>query len=302
MCHSRVWPIAALVVRLLPVRTIAQELEPGAYWPLPARLNIATAVNSFNWGDVTFDPTVPVDEAKSRINTTAFSFTRAFSLAGRSANAGFALPIVSGHLEGLYLGAPAEANRFGIGDPRLRLAMNLYGAPSMTPQQFASYQLRTIVGVSFIAAMPLGQYDPARLVNIGLHRWSFKPEIGIAHGVGRWVIEGMVGVWFFTDDPDFGNGRGREQEPIVATQLHLTYRFSRSMWLAADANYFRGGRTTIGGTRNIDFQRNSRIGATFSKGLDRHQSIRVALSAGAYTTIGNSFTQIAFGYNYAWAR
>jgi len=302
MYHSSFWSFAAVMVLLLPARTVAQELEPGAYWPLPAKLNIATAVNSFNWGDVTFDTTTPIDEATSRINTTSLSFTRAFALAGRSANVGFAVPIVSGHIEGLYLGAPAEANRLGNGDPRLRVAMNLYGGPTMTPQQFASYQLRTIVGVSFTTAMPLGQYDSAKLVNIGLHRWSFKPEIGVARGFGPWVIEAMAGVWLFTDNPSFGGGRGRAQDPIFATQIHLTYRFSRSMWLAGDANFFRGGRTTIGGNKNLDLQKNSRIGATFSKGLDRHQSIRVALSAGAYTTIGNSFTQIAVAYNYAWVK
>src|SRR4029077_9518930 len=98
----------------------AQELEPGAYWPIAAGVNIATAVNSFNWGDVAFDPSVPVDDASAKINTTAFSFTRAFRLAGRSANVGFALPVVSGHLSGLYLGLPAQADRFGLGDPRLR--------------------------------------------------------------------------------------------------------------------------------------------------------------------------------------
>ena len=112
----------------------AQELEPGAYWPLPIGLNIVTVVDSLNWGDVAFDPSAPIDEASATINTTAFAFTRAFGLAGRSANAGVALPVVAGHVEGLYLGEPAEVDRFGLGDPRVRLAMNLYGAPAMTPQ------------------------------------------------------------------------------------------------------------------------------------------------------------------------
>ena len=74
------------------------------------------------------------------------------------------------------------------------------------------------------------------------------------------------------------------------------------MWLAADANYFTGGRTTIGGQRTLDLQRNSRIGGTFSSALDRHQSIRIAVSRGAYTTIGADFTSIAASYNYAWLR
>ena len=144
----------------MPMSGSAQELEPGAYWPLPKGLNIATVVDSFNFGDVAFDPAAPIDEASARINTTAFSFTRAFNLAGRSANAGIVVPVVAGHVEGLYLGEPAEVDRFGLGDSRFRVAVNLYGAPSMTPQQFASYQQRTIVGVSLTVAPPLGQYDP----------------------------------------------------------------------------------------------------------------------------------------------
>ena len=72
------------------------------------------------------------------------------------------------------------------------------------------------------------------------------------------------------------------------------------MWLAADANFYEGGRTTVGGNANIDLQKNSRIGATFSRGLGGGHAIRASVSRGAYTTIGADFTSIAFGYNYAW--
>ena len=128
--------VAASLVLLVPVAVSAQELEPGAYWPIPSGLNIVTAVNSTNWGDLAFDPSAPIDEASSTINTTALAFTRAFGLAGRSANLGVVLPIVAGHIEGLYLGEPAEAGRFGLGDPRVRFGVNLYGAPAMTPKEY----------------------------------------------------------------------------------------------------------------------------------------------------------------------
>ena len=298
------WLCAATGVAflLLPGYASAQELEPGAYWPIPVGLNIATVANSFNWGDLAFDPAAPIDEASARINTTALSFTRAFSVAGRSANAGIVLPIVGGHVEGLYLGQPADVGRFGQGDPRLRVAMNLYGAPAMTPKEFASYEHKTIVGISLIVAPPLGQYDPAKLINLGTNRWSFKPEIGFSQAHGKWVVEAMAGVWLFTNNTNFFGGNTRDQDPIVATQFHLTYKFQRTMWLAADANYFTGGRTTIGGRQNFDLQRNSRVGATFSRALTRQSAIRMSVSRGAYTTIGANFTAIAVGYNYAWAR
>ena len=280
----------------------AQELEPGAYWPLPKGLNIVTVVNSVNWGDLAFDPAAPIDEASAVINTTALAFTRAFSLGGRSANAGIAIPIIGGHVEGRYLGEPAEVGRFGQGDPRFRLATNLYGAPAMTPREFASYRQQTIVGVSLTVAPPLGQYDPAKLINLGTNRWSFKPEVGVSRTYGKWVVEAMGGVWLFTDNRDFIGGRTRSQDPVAAMQVHLTYKFKRTMWLAGNGNYFTGGRTTIGGKQNLDLQRNSRIGATFSSALDRHQAIRLSVSRGAYTTIGADFISVAAGYNYAWVR
>ena len=115
-------------------------------------------------------------------------------------------------------------------------------------------------------------------------------------------MEAMAGVWLFTDNTDFVGGRTRTQDQVVATQVHLTYKFARAMWLAADANYFTGGQTMLGGNQNLDFQRSSRIGATFSWALYPHQAIRGSASRGAYTTIGADFTSIAVGYNYAWVR
>ena len=112
----------------------------------------------------------------------------------------------------------------------------------------------------------------------------------------------MAGVWLFTDNTDFFGGRTRKQDPIAAAQVHVTYRFKRTMWLAGDANYFTGGQTTIGGKLNLDLQRNSRVGATFSRALDRHQAIRMSVSRGAYTTIGADFLSVAASYSYAWAR
>jgi hypothetical protein len=265
-------------------------------------MNLVTASDTVNWGDLAFDPSAPIDEANATINTTALAFTRAFGLAGRSANVTVVLPIVAGHLEGLYLGELAEVSRFGLADPRVKFGMNLFGAPAMTPKEYASYSRRGIVGVSLTAVMPLGQYDSDKLINIGNNRWSFKPELGLSRAYGKWILEFMAGVWLFTDNTDFRGGRTRQQDPIVATQFHLTYRFGEGMWLAADANYYTGGRTTIGGKQNLDLQRNSRIGATFSKALNRKNAIRASVSRGAYTTIGGDFTSLAVGYNYAWVR
>ena len=192
-------------------------------------------------------------------------------------------------------------DRFGLGDPRLKIAINLYGAPAMTRQEFASYQQRLIVGVSLTVGLPLGQYDSAKLINIGTNRWSIRPELGISRTYGQWVVELMAGVWLFTDNTEFVGGRTREQADR-REQVHLTYKFNPGTWLAVDANFFTGGRTTIGGKENLDLQRNSRMGATFSTVVGRGKAIRMLYSRGAYTTIGADFNSVAASYSYLWAR
>ena len=188
---------------LMPVSASAQELEPGAYWPIPTGLNIVTVVNSFNWGDLAFDPSAPIDEASARINTTAFAFTRAFSLAGRSANAGVVVPVIGGHVEGLYLGEPAEVGRFGLGDPRLRLAMNLYGAPAMTPQEFASYRQQTHRrrqrhGGAAARTVRFGEADQPRhqslVVQAGGRRLARLWPVGRGGDGGGLVLHGQHGL------------------------------------------------------------------------------------------------------------
>jgi len=245
-----------LALQLVPVCVSAQELTPGEYWPLPVRVNIITFINSVNWGAVAFDPALPAEDSRGTIDTVAVAYTRTLSIAGRSANVAFQIPIAGGHVEGLYLGAPTARDAFGLTDPRLSLGVNLYGAPAMTPQAHASYRMRLLVGASLTVAPPLGQYDATKIINLGSNRWALKPEIGLSRAAGRWIVEAMVGAWLFTDNHDFSSGRTREQAPIASVQAHLTYRFGPRIWLAGDANFYKGGQTTVDGVRHLDVQRN----------------------------------------------
>src|SRR3954465_1417129 len=110
---------------------ISTRTRTGRVLAASGRTEHCPGCHQSNWGDVAFDPAAPIDQATARINTTALAFTRAPTVAGRSTNIGIVVPIIAGHVEGLYFGAPAEVGRFGQGDPRFRLAMNLYGAPAM---------------------------------------------------------------------------------------------------------------------------------------------------------------------------
>jgi hypothetical protein len=156
------------------------------------------------------------------------------------------------------------------------------------------------MGLSLSLVLPLGEYDSTQLINLGTNRWAFKPEVGLSHAVGRWKIECYGGAWLFTTNTAFyGRGR-REQQPIGETQLHLEYQLGRGIATTFNANYYTGGRTAVDGRRNFDLQQNSRVGATLKLPAGPRSGLRVAVSWGAYTTVGAAFTSVSTAYLYSW--
>ena len=165
--------------------------------------------------------------------------------------------------------------------------------------EFVRWRRKTVVGASVAVVPPLGQYDPNRLVNISSNRWAFKPEVGLSRRLGDWFVDVYLGAWLFAANSNF-QGRVRQQDPIVSSQLHISYNIRPRLWAAFDANFYVGGRTTVDGERRFDLQRNSRIGGTLAVPLTKRQSVKGSVSSGARTTIGAAFTSISVGYQYMW--
>ena len=276
----------------------AQDLLPGAYVPAPVGFNVITATSSVSIGDLSFDPALPVDDGRARLGAVAVAFSHTLPIAGRFASIGAAMPFMRGHVEGLVRGVPQEATRLGQADLSGRIAINLFGAPAMTLKEFASYRQSTVLGVSLVVRAPTGQYDSLRFINVGANRWSFAPEVGLSRRRGRWTLEGNLGATFYTDNDDYVGGT-RSQAPIIGVQGHLVYTWRPGLWLAGDANFWRGGRITANGIESPVEQKNSRAGITLAVPKRSHQ-FRVAYSLGAYTTIGGDFHSIGFSYSYAW--
>ena len=297
--------VGALVASLLAFRldgnrASAQELEPGAYAAAPVGLNVLIVSNTFNVGDVAFDPAAPLDDGRATINNTAIGYGRALNIAGRSAQASFAVPFVAGHVEATVLGTPTAVTRLGAADPRMRFAVNLYGAPAMDIRTFATTRPKRLLGASVTIGTPLGSYSSERLVNLGTRRWAFKPEVGFSQIFGRWIVDTYAGVWLFTTNDHYFRDTVRSQDPIASLQVHVHYAVTRRLIVSGNANFYEGGRTTIDGRRNVDLQRNSRVGATVVRPLSKGRTLRAAVSRGARTTIGADFTSLSFAFQKAW--
>jgi hypothetical protein len=278
---------------------MAQELEPGAYTVSPVGVTVLNIGYVFNSGDVAFDPSLPVEEARASIHTATVSLVRSIDLAGRSATALIALPIVAGRLEGIYLDEPLTRSLTGAADARVRLGVNLYGEPARQLPEFAkTARARTNVGASVMVVIPVGEYDSGRIINLGSNRWAFKPEAAIIRNLGPWLIEFYGGAWLFTSNDDFTNGHTRSQAPLASFQFSFRRTFQRGLWVSGNANFYTGGRTKVDELAKQDFQTNSRVGATFSVPLSSRSTVRVAVSQGAYTTIGADFLGLSASFQW----
>src|SRR5262249_49402946 len=144
-------------------------------------------------------------------------------------------------------------------------SVNFIGPPSMTRAQFAKAPHKTIVGGSLMIQIPTGQYDSSRLVNLGNHRYAFKPEVGVSVPAGRWFLDAYVGAWFFTANDRFYPGDARRtQDPLTSVQAHASYTFESRAWVAFDAIWYGGGRSSVDDGAPTDRQSTTRIGATGS--------------------------------------
>jgi hypothetical protein len=285
---------------LVGVTAEAQELVPDAYTPAPVGLNVIVFAGAFGEGDLAFDPSLPIEQASAKIGGPGLAFARALGLAGRSATITVTQPYIVGHLQGFVLKQFQQTSRSGLGDPMVRVGVNLFGAPAMTPRQFAAYRPKVNVGASITVVMPLGQYYSDKLVNLGSNRWGFKPEVGITRTWGKWRAEWYMGAWLYTDNTDFYGGSTRHQAPIASGQAHLTYTIRPRTWVALDGNFWNGGGVSVNGGTPTEQQRNSRIGTTVALPINQKQTIKVAYSFGAYTTVGGDFNSVGVSYTYGW--
>jgi hypothetical protein len=284
----------------------AQQLEPRAYANLPIGLNFLLVGYTYSQGDVLFDPSLPVSDAKARVNTLILGYVRSLDIGGRSGSIGLAVPYAgidaSGQIatSGQTDPQAASVTRYGFGDPALRLAVNLHGAPALPLERFREYRQDTIVGTSLTVTAPWGQYDGSKLVNVGTNRWSFKPEVGVSQALGPWILEGALGVTFFTDNHDFAGGHKRSQDPLYAAQAHVIYYFDPGLWAALDLTYYAGGRTSVDGALNNDLQQNSRWGATMGKSLDLRNSLKAYFSSGVTARTGSKFNTGGIAWQHLW--
>ena len=280
----------------------AQELQPRAYIPAPMGLNYFGISYSRNVGGVLFDASLPLEDVRATGNVTTFMFGQSFGVLGRSAQALVVLPYAKANLEGLVSGAQRDLYRSGLGDAVFRYAMNLHGAPAMHMKEFLSYRQKTIVGASITVAIPTGQYDLNRIINIGTNRWGFKPEVGVSHPLGRWVVEGAAGVWLYTANQQFNGSSVRKQVALGSLQAHVVRHLPHRSWVAVDWSFYTGGRSNVNRQDRPDYMGNARWGISYAISLRPRHAIKFSYFGGYVTRVGTDIRSVGISYNIVWRK
>ena len=280
----------------------AQDLEPRAYTNIPRGLNFVLAGYNYSQGGMVFDPAIPLQNADIHIHGTVFAWARSIKVGPMSGKVDIILPYgwLSGSAE--YNGETVTREISGLADPRIRMSVNFIGAPSLPLSGFKDYKQNFVMGGSLQLFLPLGQYDPLRLVNLGTNRFTIKPELGISKTLRNFQVELTGGVAFYTTNYDFYGGKTRAQAPIGSVQGHINYNFKNGIWAALDGTYYWGGHSTVDGVEGNDLQKNTRLGFTVAVPLGIHHSVKINLSTGVSTRTGSDYDVAGLIWQYRWGK
>jgi hypothetical protein len=101
-------------------------------------------------------------------------------------------------------------------------ALHTSGIGDLTYLPTAIYEIpegggnSSLIGASLYVTAPVGSYDDTKLINVGNHRWTVKPEIAFGQRfASRYTFELIGNVTFYGDNTDFN-------VPGVPTKLTLS--------------------------------------------------------------------------------
>ena len=235
------------IIFLLGFRMVlqAQDLEPRLLSMMPVKGNFLIASYAYSAGNILLDNSLPIEDMDASIHSLVAGYARSLNLFGQLAKLDVVVPYSFGSWEAIVNQVDSSTQRSGLGDPMLRISMLLIGGPALSPAAFAKHELKKFkLGVQFRVRAPLGQYDPAKFINLGMNRWAFKLGVGASYQINKVILEAFADSWFFTPNNDFYGGNTLKQHPLASGQIHGTYVFKRGLWVAAyfGGSLFGGGK------------------------------------------------------------
>jgi hypothetical protein len=293
----------ALVVLRFPDKLYAQFTDPRDYDNVPVGVNQLEIAYAYARSNASIDTSLIIAGAKVNLNQGTPDYRRYFSLIHRLAWVEASVPLAG--LGGSVTGTNIHGSVTGVGDSSYTLAVLLKGGPALSVAQFASYKPATTLGVSLSITAPTGLYNANKFLNLGSHRWSFKPEIAVSHPFGpeqEWEFDVYANVDFYTDNTSYLGKKILRQQALPGFEAHISYSFTRTLWASVDTRYSLHGNTFVDGVHQNDGQQNFTLGSEVNISLNDQNSFVFEIAKALVHQNGPAYTGFAVKYSYNWGK
>jgi len=271
-----------LATNALWATRVSAQVPPRFYWKTLSGANAVPLIyNSISGNTNPFDPAHIVAPGANIDATLAIGgYAHTFTLFDRAALAAVLLPMgrISGQVTTGVQSVTQTAR--GFGDPMFELDVNLIGPPAQKNLVDAlRYEPGFSLDLILDLAVPIGEYDNTRSLNLGQNRWYGRVGAPIVWQFGPWVpgrrtaLELLPAVWLFGTNSDF-MGQTMTTDPMFQVDAHLTRDFTDRLWGSLDGAWYTGGKASVDGVEGekldnlgvgltLGYQLNDNLGLTF---------------------------------------
>lgn len=262
----------------------AQDLEPRRWSHQPVGTSVAGLAYAYTEGTLQFDPVLQIEQATVTSHRVIAAYTHWFEALDKTARVDVFLPFERTRWDGLLSGSPASRTREGLGDPWVRLSLNLVGSPPLEQKEFMQHYAQrtsnTVAGVALGVMLPLGEYDDQKLLNLGQNRFVFRPQAGVVHTRGPWSYELTGSAFVYGDNDEFFGGNELSQDPLYAVQGHIVRSFPNRWWVSISGGFSWGGETAINGVSKDDDRNYVLSAVSFGLPIAKTQALKVVYTRG----------------------
>ena len=282
---------AVLAIGALCPTSASAQVPPRFYWKTLSGANaVPVIVNSMSGNTNPFDPAhIVAPGANIDATMTIAGYARTFTLLDRAAMAAVLLPMgrISGEVTTGVLSATQTAR--GFGDPTFEFDVNLVG-PKAQKNLVDAMRYEPGFSLDVIAdlAVPIGEYDNTRSLNLGQNRWYGRVGAPIVWQLGPWVpgrrttLELRPAVWLFGTNDDF-EGKSLETDPMFQVDAHLTRDFTEHLWGSLDGAWYTGGQASVDG---VEGEKLDNLGVGLTLGYQINDNL--GLTMGYKSTVNDS--------------
>jgi hypothetical protein len=323
--HTRLPTFLTAMALILPFSGAAFAVDDGAraYW----KGRDGTTVMSFQYLNLNlqasdskqFAPAQYIyPDADTEANIILGSWARHMTLFNRPSS--FAVNLAAGSVDldanatldsefvppDALVGSSFSESSSGYADPSVQLDMNLFGTqPLKSIVDLLNYEPTWTVDAAVMMAIPIGEYDEDKLVNMGLNRWYGRVALPIKYHFGVFSpgymssFEITPSVWVFADNDDF-LGQNMKNDPLLQVEAHLTQDFTPTFYGSIDLLYRSGFQSEIDGVEVGDEVDIGDLGFTLNFQTTDNLTIRTSYSSNVFgdSDLDNSLIRMQFIY--AW--